>query len=655
VTRLYDASGHVVALGSELARGGEGAIFELAHNQAFVAKIYHRAVDQEKIDKLNVMAHAAVPQLLSIAAWPISTLHQAPGAPVVGILMPKICGCQQIHQLYSPAERKETFPRADWAFLAHVARNCAAAFETVHHCGHIIGDVNQSGVLVSHNATVRLIDCDSFQVRTSDRLFHCVVGVPQYTPPELQGQSFDRVERTANHDSFGLALLIFHLLFMGRHPFAGRFMGSGDMPIEKAISEGRFAFSSMSQRYLMTPPPYSLPLAVLPRNLADMFERAFALPVNGSLRPSPAQWREALDELKKTLKTCGADHGHRYPSNVARCPWCQIIREGGPNFFISVVISISGILGELPAVDFTLIWKRTEAIPAPPADRPDYPPAPDHLTPRPLPPDVVDSRLLFNMVRVVAIGSSILVIAALDRSALAELVGLALFVIFGIWWIILAATSSLQREHAARRDIVRRLQSALYEEQRRWDHIAHEATSRFEHMKNDLESVAERAAHLSAEFQQERQALDAQRRHEFLREFLDTKFIRNYSIEGIGPGRRAMLLSFDIETAADVTEEKLRCVDGLGQENIRQLFEWRHKLETDFRYDPQKPIPPEKIRSLIMKYRELQQRSGAALTAGEYELRSITEAATRELGNIAQRIADLVNQIRQAKADLKAR
>src|SRR5205814_7863741 len=66
-----------------------------------------------------------------------------------------------------------------------------------------------------------LIDCDSFEITDGKTVFPCMVGVPTYTPPELQGQSFQGVRRTKQHDAFGLAVLIFHMLFLGRHPFAG--------------------------------------------------------------------------------------------------------------------------------------------------------------------------------------------------------------------------------------------------------------------------------------------------------------------------------------------------------------------------------------------------------------------------------------------------
>ena len=92
--------------------------------------------------------------------------------------------------------------------------NVARSIASVHATGCVIGDINSQGVLVSDAATVSLIDSDSFQVAEALRTFLCEVGVPEFTPPELQGKNFDHVKRTSNHDAFGLAVLIFQLLFM---------------------------------------------------------------------------------------------------------------------------------------------------------------------------------------------------------------------------------------------------------------------------------------------------------------------------------------------------------------------------------------------------------------------------------------------------------
>src|SRR5205823_4377230 len=123
------------------------------------------------------------------------------------------------------------------------------------------------------------------------------VGVSTHQPPEFQApHSFKGVVRTTNHDAFGLAVLIFQLLFLGRHPFIGVYLGSGDMPPERAISEGRFAYSSRAAALQMRQPPATLPLAAAGA-LADMFERAFTT----TARPTAAEWVSGLETLQSHL------------------------------------------------------------------------------------------------------------------------------------------------------------------------------------------------------------------------------------------------------------------------------------------------------------------------------------------------------------------
>ena len=83
---------------------------------------------------------------------------------------------------------------------------------------------------------------DSFQVSADGKTYRCEGGFPEYTPPELQGVAFRDVDRAQDHDCFGLAIVIFQLLFMGRHPFSGAYLGAGEMPLERAIREFRFAY-----------------------------------------------------------------------------------------------------------------------------------------------------------------------------------------------------------------------------------------------------------------------------------------------------------------------------------------------------------------------------------------------------------------------------
>ena len=143
------------------------------------------------------------------------------------------------------------------------------------HCV-VIGDINHANIVVSKDEVIKLIDCDSVQFEASDMQYLCGVGVDTYTPPELQGRPFDEVVRAPNHDAFGLAVAIFQLLFLGRHPFSGRYLSSGDMPINRAISEFRFAYGSGAKANQMAQPPATLPLDTVSPSVAALFERAFS-------------------------------------------------------------------------------------------------------------------------------------------------------------------------------------------------------------------------------------------------------------------------------------------------------------------------------------------------------------------------------------------
>lgn len=204
----------MTTLGLELGKGGEGAVYDINEFVDSVAKIYHTPPPALKQDKLAFMAATADAQLLNYVAWPQATLHGGRGGKVIGFMMPKVSGKEPIHMIYSPAHRRQRYPHCAWDFLLYVARNIASSFATVHEHGHVVGDVNQNSFMVGRDSKVVLIDSDSFQINANGTLHLCEVGVSHFTPPELQTlSSFVGFERTENHDNFGLALLIFHVLF----------------------------------------------------------------------------------------------------------------------------------------------------------------------------------------------------------------------------------------------------------------------------------------------------------------------------------------------------------------------------------------------------------------------------------------------------------
>jgi len=336
------SSNQSIKLVRKIADGGEGTVFEVMGRPEVVAKTYHHDLNDNVAEKLKAMVRSASsnPSLLNFAAWPKELLLNPQRRNVIGFLMPNVADHRNIHQLYSPKDRQAYFPTADWGFLVHTALNCCVSFEAIHKLGHVLGDVNHSNVLVNSQAMVRVIDCDSMGIKDGLHWFPCNdVGVPEFTAPELQTRSFAGIQRNQNHDLFGLAVLIFHLLFVGRHPFMGllRQPQTGDLPeIGTSIKNSDFAYSRCRQARLV--PPRSVPqLDSVSPEVANLFEKAFTdrSASHPPARPTATQWRAALVSLEKSLTTCNRSKGHKFFSAMKECPWCIIATNTNFDFFLT--------------------------------------------------------------------------------------------------------------------------------------------------------------------------------------------------------------------------------------------------------------------------------------------------------------------------------
>jgi DNA-binding helix-hairpin-helix protein with protein kinase domain len=317
------SSGQQIALGKELGRGGEGSVYEIHGLSDIAVKIYHQDRAGVRAGKIMAMTAAKLYTAAPNVAFPIEPLF-GQGSRFVGFTMRWVGGHQPVHNLYSPTSGKSAFPNANFEFLARTALNIAFSIASVHRAGCVVGDINHSGILIANNATVTLIDCDSFQLNSSSKTFNCTVGVPEFTPPELQGKRLDQIVRTFNHDHFGLAVLIFNLLFIGRHPFAGRFLGRGDMPMETAIAQYRFAYSSRRGETRMEPPPGVPLVGDMPTEMADAFEIAFG-PFGASVaRPKADDCIQLIRRAEKQITQCARNSAHHYFSQSKGCPWCRM-------------------------------------------------------------------------------------------------------------------------------------------------------------------------------------------------------------------------------------------------------------------------------------------------------------------------------------------
>jgi DNA-binding helix-hairpin-helix protein with protein kinase domain len=349
-------------VGETVAEGGEGKVFRLADRDDVLAKVYHQpAYGQEA--KLTYMVSICSKKLRHVAAWPLSRLRDATDE-TVGFVMESLMGWQPLHRTYQVRSRLETNPKRTWKHLVRIARNLAACVHHVHEAGFVVGDLNESNVLVSRDAMVKLIDVDSFQCDVGDRRFHCQVGKPELLAPELQGHNLDDLDRTQNHDDFSLAILLFEVLMFGRHPFAGRPKEEQEIQLEDAILNSWYPYST--RRPSPIAPPRGVTIDWLPEEVRDLFEDAFE--PNASLRPTAHQWFSALKTLEADLRRCESVETHEYWRGMDHCPWCELENRWNVALFHSPLSAATRVY-----LDLDDLWSKIEAVPAPTFVEPPLP------------------------------------------------------------------------------------------------------------------------------------------------------------------------------------------------------------------------------------------------------------------------------------------
>jgi DNA-binding helix-hairpin-helix protein with protein kinase domain len=610
-----------------------------------VAKVYKRPLGPAHAEKISTMVRLRSERLLRLAAWPVDTLHDHANGAVAGFLMPKATGFKPAVALYSPKSRLAEFPGAGWPFLVHAAANAARAFAVIHEHGHVVADVNHGNLLVSDQATAKFIDCDSFQISDpKGRLYRCEVGVSTHTPPELQGRRFHDVDRTPNHDAFGLAVLIFQFLFMGRHPFSGTYAGAGEMGLEKAIGEFRFAYGPAAGSRGMAQPPGSLPLDGVSPSVAALFERAFgAAGVRDGRRPTAQEWVGALGGLAQALRPCSRNVAHHFFAPMVVCPWCAIEARAGTLLFNIVTVGTSQ---SHATFDLSAVWAQITAVPSPGPS-----PLPTLLSASVQPsPAALAAHGERRKRQAIGIGLAAVVVVI---AFLAVPQGAAVFwlIVGGLVAGVMVARTGAKTARQEAEAALREARAAKEAVEQRWRKET--GPTAFETKLRELEAKKTRYQDLPSVRQRKLAVLHADREKHQRQRFLDSHRIAYARIGGIGPSRLAALQSYGIETAADVGEAAVLAVPGFGPAYTQKLLDWRRDVERRFVFDAARGIDQSDVAAIEREIASARQQLERDLRDGSAVLRDIGQQAVFWRQTLRPSVERALHAVAQAEVDVK--
>lgn len=642
-------SGRALTLGRLIGKGGEGEVYSVASDPDHAVKIYTTDDRLSRHDKVAAMVRCDLAKRSPLAAFPVAVVKARDGS-FAGFVMKLLNGYRPLHELYAPGSRKQHFPQADYRFLSRAASNIAKAFAAIHATNCVVGDINHSGILVSTKATAALIDADSFQFSDGGNRYLCRVGVPEYTPPELQGKPLHGVVRTTDHDAFGLAVVIFQLLLMGRHPFVGTVRKGDIPPLHENVQNFRYVYTD-SRDVGMDQPPGTPALLDFAPELAQLFDRAFSQKSLGS-RPSAGDWVQALERFESTLGQCADNPLHYGPKDASECAWCEMERLLGTFLFLPYLPTSQAAPQVDPgkaSFDLELIWARIERVRVAPVEQ-LQPYLPTLTPPTPSEP----ARQAKTAKGTSSHGTGLLLLAAaVVVMFVAPKAWILALLLAGFALANFGSSPSVPVIDGTRfRNEFVDAQTQWYREVDGWRRrVGHSDLASF---KETLQTARQRFLEIKAEERRLADDYKARRRERQLSTYLEGFDIARADLKGIGPAKIAVLSSFGIDTAADIMVSRLQTVPGFGDALIGRLVEWRRRHEGRFVYNasPNDADRQEAARLSSLIEAKLSPLR-AALSSGAPDL----EQRARRVHDFAQKedpvLVKVHYRVAQAKVDLE--
>ncbi|MDP6751671.1 MAG: hypothetical protein QGH37_32575 [Candidatus Poribacteria bacterium] len=315
-----------VQLDAHIGGGGAGNVWSVRRRPNDAIKLYKNEVLGDYENKVRAMLHGKPDFGAVEAAWP-SHVVENPQGIFRGFLMPKFDSSKYFSLeeiIIKPIRTAKNMPPHP-GFRFYLAINLALAIVALHKQGHAFIDLKPRNLLgKARDATVLLLDCDGFNIRSADGKHYIAKQATQdYTAPEFRLMSKNRRNAPAHlgnlgvsQDNFALAVIIFQLLNDGIHPFDGKSLND-KVPSERQIkiNESYYPYG-LSPHPQILPSPFSL-IEDFPQPIRQLFDQAFS----SRDRPKAKEWGRALRGLESTISDCPNDQTHLVLST--KCLHCE--------------------------------------------------------------------------------------------------------------------------------------------------------------------------------------------------------------------------------------------------------------------------------------------------------------------------------------------
>lgn len=377
-----------------------------------------------------------------------------------------------------------------------------------------------------------------------------------------------------------------------------------------------FAFAPPEMNIPVGPPPGSPRLEMLPSEIRGAFLQAFLKDsVRPNARPTASRWRQLLDTLSKELVVCAHSHAHLYWNKAGSCPWCKIARETGVDIFPAPLGAVGSASTNLASNDAYIL--RLAGIRPHPFCLTTPPSFPD-LCPSPLPAEPTGFWS-----------------------------GVHQFFSAQGWkesWL----NPSIQACSKALKETDSQITTARGEQQK----IISEYNKEFELHALELKKVILSLKFIANIRADCLQAVKDERQKAALSSYLQRFRIRQYKIPQIGPSRLTTILSFGIETAADINRSDLIRA-GLPSNAIYELLDWRSKKEALFSFDPNRALSAAECDDAERRAQEKIKKMRENAAAIEVKINEATRQTQLKLRPLEAQIHRLARQSNQAKIDMQ--